>query len=58
MGNWDNLYYEIHEEITQLGMKQRFRSLLLELSIQDKFKHQSARDRWCVALQIIRNDEQ
>lgn len=58
MGNWDNLYHEILEEITQLGMKQKFKCLLQKLSIQDKFKHQSVRDRWCVALQIIRNNEQ
>jgi hypothetical protein len=58
MGNWDNFYYEMHEELTQLGMKQRFNSLLQELSTQDKFKHQSVRDRWNTAFQMIRNDEQ
>jgi hypothetical protein len=58
MGNWDNFYYEMHEELTQLGMKQRFISLLQELSTQDKFKHQSVRDRWNTAFQMIRNDEQ
>jgi hypothetical protein len=57
MGNWDNFYYEMHEELTQLGMKQRFISLLQELSTQDKFKHQSVRDRWNTAFQMIRNDE-
>jgi hypothetical protein len=58
MGNWDNFYYEMHEELTQLGMKQRFNSLLQELSTQDKFKYKSVRDRWNTALQMIRNDEQ
>ena len=58
MGNWDNLYHEILEEVTQLRMKHKFKYLLQKLSIQDKFKHQSRRDRWCVALQMIRNNEQ
>ncbi|MFT4599015.1 MAG: hypothetical protein ACJAR8_001237 [Bacteroidia bacterium] len=58
MGNWDNFYYEMHEELTQLGMKQRFNSLLQELSTQDKFKYKSVRDRWNTAFKMIRNDEQ
>ena len=58
MGNWDNFYYEMHEELTQLGMRQRFNSLLQELSTQDKFKYKSVRDRWNTAFQMIRNDEQ
>jgi hypothetical protein len=58
MGNWDNLYHEILKEVTQLEKKQKFNFLIQKLSIQDKFKYKSVRDRWCVALQMIRNDEQ
>jgi hypothetical protein len=58
MGNWDNLYHEILKEVTQLEKKQKFNSLIQKLSIQDKFKYKSVRDRWYVALQMIRNDEQ
>ncbi len=58
MGNWDNLYHEILKEVTQLEKKQKFNFLIQKLSSQDKFKYKSVRDRWCVALQMIRNDEQ
>ena len=57
MGNWDNLYYEIHEEITRLGVKKNFNQLVQQLSAADEYKHQSARDRWSLALKMIRNNE-
>lgn len=57
MGNWDNLYYEIHDEITLMGLQKEFSNLVNQLSCEDKYKHQPARARWSTALLMIQNNE-
>ena len=57
MGNWDNLYYEIHEEIALMGLQKEFSNLVNRLSYEDKFKHQTARARWNAAFIMIKNNE-
>ena len=57
MGNWDNLFYEIHDEVNTLGLRTQFNSLVNRLSFEDRYKHQPVRERWSVALQMIRNNE-
>jgi len=58
MGNWENTYYEIHDEVTSLGVREQFNTLVEQLSNSKKFKHQSVRRRWMEALKIIRENEQ
>jgi len=57
MGNWDNLYYEIHDEITLMGLQKEFSNLVNQLSCEEKYKHQPVRARWSAALQMIQNNE-
>lgn len=57
MGNWDNLYYEIHDEITLMGLNQEFNNLVNRLSYEEKYKHQPTRARWNAAFQMIKNNE-
>ena len=57
MGNCDNLYTEIYEDITSMGHHQKFNKLVNKLSNDDKYKHHPVRERWNVALQMIKNDE-
>ncbi|MGB0850534.1 MAG: hypothetical protein ACPGTP_04760 [Bacteroidia bacterium] len=57
MGNWDSVYYEIYEEVTQKGVKEKFDELLAKIATTEKFKHKPIRDRWSHAIQILRNNE-
>jgi hypothetical protein len=58
MGNWDSVYYEIYEEVTQKGVKEKFDALLVKIANNEKFKHKPIRERWFHAIQQIRNNEQ
>ncbi|MBT8327451.1 MAG: hypothetical protein KJP21_06990 [Bacteroidia bacterium] len=57
MGNWDDFYYEIHEEVTSLGLHHQFNNLVNKLNDQEIYQHQSIRDKWSVALNMIKNNE-
>ena len=57
MGNWDSFYYEVYNELQEKGMKQQFNELLNKLTHTPQYRHRSARDRWNVALQMLRNNE-
>lgn len=57
MGNWENLYYEIHEEVTTRGVKKQFYQLVRQLAETDQFRNKGARAQWNEALSMIRKNE-
>ena len=49
MGHYEDLWYEISEDITNKGLKKEFDAHLKKMRSQDKHKHKEVRDRWSYA---------
>ena len=57
MGTYEDLFYEITEEVEKLGLRKEFDKKLKELRNDDNYKYHEVRDRWQVALQQIKEEQ-
>ena len=46
MGQYEDVFYEIHEDINRKGLRQEFDAQLKKMRHQDKHKYLEPRDRW------------
>ena len=46
---YEDLYWDIHQEITELKLHQKFNAQLEKMGHQDKHKFKDTRDRWTYA---------
>ena len=58
MGTYEDLYYEITEEVEKLGLRKEFDKKLKDLRNDDKYKYIEIRDRWQVALQQVKEENE
>ena len=58
MGTYEDLYYEITEEVEKLGLRKEFDKKLKELRNDDKYKYIEIRDRWQIALKEIKEENE
>jgi hypothetical protein len=49
MGHYEDLWYEISEDITNKGLKKEFDAQLEKMSRQPKHQYKESRDRWSYA---------
>lgn len=49
MGHYEDLWYEIHDDIKKRGLNKEFDAQLEKMRSQDKHKHKEVRDRWSYA---------
>lgn len=56
MGSWEDVYYEVNEEVEKLGLKKEFDQKLKDLRNDDKYKYVEIRDRWQIALNQIKEE--
>ena len=49
MGHYEDLWYEIHDDINKKGLNEEFDAQLKKMRSQDKHKHKEVRDRWSYA---------
>ena len=49
MGHYEDLWYEIHDDIKNKGLNKEFEAQLEKMRSQDKHKYKEVRDRWCYA---------
>ena len=56
MGSWEDIFYEVSDEVTKLGLKKEFDKKLQDLRNDDKYKHTEVRDRWQIALKEIKEE--
>ena len=54
--NTEDTLYEIHTEITQSGLKDKFDKQLKKMSTQSKHKWKSVCEKWEYALKRIKED--
>jgi predicted proteasome-type protease len=58
MGTYEDLYYEITMEVEKLGLRKEFDKKLKELRNDDKYKYSEIRDRWQIALQQVKEENE
>jgi|TARA_R110002072_G_scaffold185442_1_gene342335 hypothetical protein len=46
MGSYEDIFYEVIEEVESLGLRKQFDKELKNLRDDDKFKYVEIRDRW------------
>jgi hypothetical protein len=49
MGHYEDLWYEISQDITNKGLKKEFDAQLEKMSTQPKHQYKESRDRWSYA---------
>ncbi len=57
MGNWENLYLEIYDEVSKRGANQAFYAYVDELSNERKYRYKDMRELWRMAFEKIKQDE-
>ena len=58
MGTYEDVYYEITAEVEKLGLRKEFDKKLKDLRNDDKYKYSEIRDRWQVALQQVKEENE
>ena len=57
--SWDDLYFEIHEDITKRKLKKEFDAQLKKMSSQEKHKFIETREKWKYAYdKVIKKDKE
>tara|TARA_R100000278_G_scaffold11288_1_gene12651 strand:+ start:439 stop:630 length:192 start_codon:yes stop_codon:yes gene_type:complete len=49
MGHYEDLFWEISDDINKKGLKKEFDAQLAKMRHQDKHRHKEIRDRWSYA---------
>tara|TARA_B110000858_G_scaffold181569_1_gene220140 strand:+ start:969 stop:1154 length:186 start_codon:yes stop_codon:yes gene_type:complete len=44
--SWDDIFFEIHDNIEKLGLKKQFDEQLKKMKKQQHWKHIETRDQW------------
>jgi hypothetical protein len=58
MGQYEDLFYEIYDEVTNNNLNEEFNMQLSKMEFQDKHKHKSVKEKWEYALNRIKEDIQ
>ena len=49
MGHWEDLWYQIHDDIAAKGLKKEFSAQLKKMENQSKHKYIDTREKWSYA---------
>ena len=58
MGNWEDFWWEVHEEITKKGLKKEFDAQLEKMGGQSKWQYADTRSRWDYARTKVINESE
>jgi hypothetical protein len=56
MGQYEDLFYEIYDEVNNNNLNVEFNKQLSKMEFQDKHKHKSVKEKWEYALNRIKED--
>jgi hypothetical protein len=56
MGQYEDLFYEIYDEVTNNNLNEEFNMQLSKMEFQDKHKHKSVKEKMEYALNRIKED--
>lgn len=54
MGNYEDLFWEVHEKLSELGLKEEFEKQLFKMENQDKHKYKSFKDKYEYAFDKVK----
>ena len=58
MGQYEDLFYEIYDEVTNNNLNEEFNMQLSKMEFQDKHRYKSIKEKWEYALNKIKEDIQ
>lgn len=58
MGQYEDLFYEIYEEVRNNNLSDEFNIQLSKMEFQDKHRHKSVKEKWEYALNRIKDNIQ
>ena len=50
MGHWEDFFWEVAEEVNQLGLRKEFDKLLHQIRNDENYRYTDIKDRWFIAL--------
>ena len=53
--SYEDFWWDVHNEIKELGLKKQFDKQIKKMSTQEKHKYKDTRDRWEYAINKIKN---
>ncbi len=56
MGQYEDLFYEIYDEVNNNNLNVEFNKQLSKMEFQDKHKYKSVKEKWEYALNRIKED--
>lgn len=56
MGQYEDLFYEIYDEVNNNNLNEEFNKQLSKMEFQDKHKYKSVKEKWEYALNRIKED--
>ena len=56
MGQYEDLFYEIYDEVNNNNLNVEFNKQLYKMEFQDKHKYKSVKEKWEYALNRIKED--
>ena len=56
MGNCENLYLEIYDEVCRLKANEQFYKTIDNLSIDPRYKYKGMREKWQLAFNLIKRN--
>jgi hypothetical protein len=54
MGHWEDFFWEVAEEVNQLGLRKEFDKLLHQIRNDEKYRYTELKDRWSIALMKLK----
>lgn len=58
MGQYDDLFYEIYDEVNSSNLSEEFNIQISKMEFQDKHRYKSIKEKWEYSLNKIKEDIQ
>jgi|TARA_R100000081_G_scaffold87286_1_gene57649 NifB/MoaA-like Fe-S oxidoreductase len=56
MGHYEDFFWEVTEELNQLGLRKEFDIKIKEMRYDDDWKHKELKPRWEYALKFVKEN--
>tara|TARA_B100000575_G_C23134476_1_gene658727 strand:+ start:34 stop:228 length:195 start_codon:yes stop_codon:yes gene_type:complete len=56
MGHYEDFFWEIHEELQQLGLRKEFDKKLKDMKYDDEWRYKELKERWDYALKFVKEN--
>ena len=54
MGHYEDFFWEITEELNQLGLRKEFDNKIKEMRYDDEWRYKELKERWDYALKFVK----